>query len=158
MYNPILIASITSLVVAQIFKFIRRSIRIRGFDIPYLIAAGGFPSSHAALTSSLAFSCILFTGLSSDVSTITIVFALVTIFDAMGVRKLAEKHSIVINALLKDLLHYAKTSKNEELVTKFNYLSKQKLSENAGHTPKQVIAGIVVGIIISVIIYLIWPH
>jgi acid phosphatase family membrane protein YuiD len=102
------------------------------------------PSGHSATVSSLAVICGLICGTGTAEFAIAAIVAIVVCHDAMGVRRETGRQAVVIN----------------DLVEAFNELSKKdvlpevKLKEFVGHTPVQVLAGILTGIADAVLLYL----
>ena len=92
------------------------------------------PSGHTALVASLATALYLETGFSPLFAT-ALVLTIVVIYDAIRIRTIIEKQSIVINALTKH--------DNDH----------PKLEENVGHTLREVFVSMLLSIIIPVIIY-----
>lgn len=140
--NPFLITSISSWLLAQIIKVIVHAVIYKKFDIMRLFGDGGMPSAHSATVSSLATICGLYCGLSSAPFTISAILAIIVCHDAMGVRRETGKQTQIINELIKS----------------FDILSAQivpeiKLKEFVGHTPIQVISGILVGILNALVMY-----
>lgn len=91
------------------------------------------PSSHTAFVSSLFLSIYRIEGISSSFL-IALVFGLVTLRDAMGIRKAAGTHAQVLNKLIQHIPF----SENIE---------PKELRELLGHTLIEVIAGFIVAVI-----------
>jgi len=73
----------------------------------------------------------------------SIVLAMVVIYDATGVRRQAGLQAHKINYLIEELLQG-------------HPISEETLKELLGHTPLQAFVGIIFGIIIELIIWAIW--
>ena len=129
--------SIFSLFAAQFLKIFF----IRPMNIYTFFTSGGMPSSHSSFVSSLAFSVGLKYGFSSDIFAIVTVFSLIVTYDASGVRRAVGQQANVLNNLIKHL-----ESKN---FANDRQLIKEDLKELIGHTPYEVIAGILLGAIIA---------
>lgn len=134
--NPFLIASISSWMIAQVLKVIIHAIINRKMDISRLFGDGGMPSGHSATVSSLAVMCALVYGAGSVEFAISSILAIIVCHDAMGVRREAGKQAVIIN----------------ELIEAFSVLTEEKLpelklKEFVGHTPVQVVAGILIGVV-----------
>ena len=95
---------------------------------------GGMPSGHTSLVVSLATALYLETGFSPLFAT-ALVLTFVVVYDAIRIRTIIEKQSIVINALTK------------------NNSAIPKLEESVGHTLREVFVSTLLSIIIPVIIY-----
>lgn len=130
--NAPLMAAAAAWALAQIVKVPLDYFFTREFNWHLLLSAGGMPSSHSALVTALAWTIGLQYGFDSPVFAVAIVFAAVVIYDATGVRRAAGQHAQVINRMIADLVEG-------------HPLKEQELKELLGHTPRQVLAGIIFG-------------
>ena len=128
--NPFLIAGVSAWLVAQVVKTIIHAIINKRIVWERLVGDGGMPSGHSATVTAMCVMSALFYGLGS------------LCHDAMGVRQQAGKQAVVLNELIKSF---------EALQS--NALPEVKLKEFVGHTPVQVIAGILIGAIDAVLLY-----
>ena len=138
--NYILIAAILSWLAAQVLKTIIDFFLNRKFHKERLIGAGGMPSSHSALVCAFMVATARQYSLSSFEFALSFVFAIVVMYDAMGVRRAAGQQAKVINRLLSD------REDEEELLP-----DGKKLKELVGHTPLEVGSGALLGILIGVL-------
>lgn len=136
LHNPFLITAISSWVVAQVLKMLINAAISRKFSLERLFGDGGMPSGHSATVSSLAIMSALVYGAGSFEFAISALFAIVVCHDAMGVRQETGKQAVVINEIVKTF----------SILTE-NKVPQTKLKEFVGHTPIQVLAGIVLGVI-----------
>jgi acid phosphatase family membrane protein YuiD len=97
------------------------------------------PSSHAATVSALTTAVGLQTGFTSPPFYIALVFTIVVLFDAQGVRRASGEQAEILNKILDDI--YWKKKIQEE-----------RLKEFLGHTPMEVLTGAVLGILIAFIL------
>ncbi len=134
--NRIIWISLLAWFIAQFLKVILTIISVKKLDLTRFIGSGGMPSSHAALVVSLATSIGLQEGFNSPIFALSLVVALVVMYDAAGVRRAAGKQAAVLNEIVAEL---------QSLHT----IREEKLIELLGHTPVEVIAGAALGIIIS---------
>ena len=132
------LAIFTGWFLAQTIKIIIGVIRERRFNFRWLMSTGGMPSTHSAAVAALSTVVGYYYGFSSIPFAITLVFSLITMFDAAGVRRAAGKQASVLNKMMDDI--YEKGEVPEA-----------RLKELLGHTPVQVFAGAAVGIITAVI-------
>ena len=134
--NLYLLAGIFGWFVAQVVKTIIYAIINRKFDVGRLFGDGGMPSGHSATVTSLAILSALTFGFDSFEFAVTGILAIIVCHDAMGVRLETGKQAVAINELLEvfELIHP-------------NKISEANLKEFVGHTPIQVIAGILLGIV-----------
>ena len=144
--NPFLMAGILSWFMAQVVKTIIHAFINKKIVWERLVGDGGMPSGHSATVTALATMSLLIYGPGSYQFAATALFAIVVCHDAMGVRREAGKQAMVLNELIKSF---------EEILTS-EALPEVKLKEFVGHTPVQVIAGILIGAINAVILYFVW--
>jgi len=138
--NRILVNTLSAWVVAQCIKVLLGIIREKRFDFRWLIGTGGMPSSHAAGASALAMNTGLNLGFDSGLFAITAIFALVTMFDAQGVRWATGKQAEILNKIMDDIYWQGKIQEN-------------RLKELIGHTPVEVFMGALIGIFVSLILH-----
>ena len=86
------------------------------------------PSSHSSFVTSITTLIYLNYGLFSPLFAICLVFSLVTIYDAMGIRYESGKQAQVLNKITKG-----------------------NLKESLGHKPIEVLVGVIFGIVMAVI-------
>jgi uncharacterized protein len=139
----ILIVSVCAWAIAQLIKVIVVYIQKKRFDFRTLIATGGMPSSHSAIVSALATSVALVDGLNSVSFAISVVFALIVIYDSAGMRRSVGRQAVVLNRVIKELRERRS----------IGYFEKD-LRELMGHTTFQVIIGACLGVAVSFIWFL----
>ena len=128
------------------FQYDREWIK-NGFSKERLAGGGGMPSSHASTVCALATMTAFVRGLASFEFAFTVIFAIVVMVDASGVRRETGNQAVVLNELME---YFAKLKDNPPR------FSHDKLKELIGHTPLQVQTGAALGIIIAVAIRFIW--
>ncbi|MDD5341055.1 MAG: divergent PAP2 family protein [Patescibacteria group bacterium] len=138
MSYKLLLAPILALIIAQLIKVIIDSAKGE-FSWSNFNSYGGMPSSHSAIVAALATEVGLQTGWLSAAFALALIFAFITIRDAVGLRRYLGNHGKVLNMLIKDLPDYEED--------KYPHLE-----ERLGHTYMQALAGILIGIIIALII------
>ena len=140
--NQFLLVSLSSWFVAQVLKTVLYAIDTKTLDWSRLFGDGGMPSGHSATVTSLCTFCGLNFGFDSFQFAVTGILAIIVCHDAMGVRLETGKQAVKINELLEvfELIHPDK-------------ISEANLKEFVGHTPIQVIAGILLGIINAGVMY-----
>ena len=141
--NKILLITLAVWASAQGVKVIIGVIREKRFNFKWLIGTGGMPSSHAAGATALATSCGLQEGFNSVPFALAAVFALVTMFDAQGVRRSAGQQAAILNQVLDDIYWRGK-------------IEADRLFELVGHTPLQVLAGGIFGSMMAILFYHLW--
>src|SRR5574344_335946 len=90
--NPVLLACISSWFCAQFIKTVISILYGRIHSLYELVEnliwkTGGLPSSHSALVASLSTTVGFRNGISSDIFILSLCFFMVTIRDAVGVRR-----------------------------------------------------------------------
>ena len=140
--NPFLLTSLSSWFVAQLLKTIIHAIENKKLVLERLVGDGGMPSGHSATVTSLCVCCGLHFGFDSFQFAVTAILAIIVCHDAMGVRLETGKQAEVINELTKTI----------ELLSSKEW-TQEKLKEFVGHTPIQVLAGILLGILNAVVMY-----
>ena len=140
--NPFLLTSLSSWFVAQLLKTIIHAIENKKLVLERLVGDGGMPSGHSATVTSLCVYCGLHVGFDSFQFAVTAILAIIVCHDAMGVRLETGKQAEVINELTKTI----------ELLSSKEW-TQEKLKEFVGHTPIQVLAGILLGIGNALVMY-----
>ena len=130
--NPFLLTSLSSWFIAQVLKVIINAIINKELNFERLVGDGGMPSGHSATVSSLAVLTALRCGPGSFEFAMAAVFAIVVCHDAMGVRQETGKQAVMLNEIIQ--------------ILEAEDLPEVKLKELVGHTPLQVLAGILIGI------------
>src|SRR5690606_16679175 len=85
----IIIAGITAVLLAQVFKLLTHAIKGKRFNFRILSQTGGMPSSHSAGMCSMATSVGLINGFDSSVFAVAFGIAAIVMYDAAGLRQAA---------------------------------------------------------------------
>lgn len=141
--NRFLITGVSSWAVAQVLKTVIHFIIYKKFDISRLVGDGGMPSGHSATVTSIAVAAALFYGTGSFEFAIAAILAIIVCHDAMGVRLETGKQAVVLNELIKAFNDLAAEDISEDV----------KLKEFVGHTPIQVLAGILIGVLNALVMH-----
>lgn len=123
----------------QLFKVIWDLVATHKFNFKRIMGAGGMPSSHSAVVTSLATMIGKTQGIDSPIFALSLIFAAVVMYDAAGVRRAAGKQAKLLNKIV-------------ETPGLTNVQVQEKLVEVLGHTPMQVIVGAAIGIIIGLLL------
>lgn len=134
--NPILFSALLSWFIAQCLKIPFEYMRSQTVDWSLLLKAGGMPSSHTALISSMAYAVGLHAGFDTPLFGMSVVMAMIVIYDATGVRREAGRQAAVLNDILEDL-------------AKGKLKTQKRLREMLGHSPTEVFGGMVLGLAIA---------
>lgn len=85
-----LLSSLAAIIFAQVIKVPIQFIVSRKLDWSLVTSTGGMPSSHSAAVTALSTGVALEHGLDSSLFAVSAIFAVITMFDATGVRRHAE--------------------------------------------------------------------
>ena len=141
--NFVLITTICAWFVAQFLKMVTTLFKEKKFKPSLMLfSSGGMPSSHSATVGALCTASFIEFGFSSFPFAVSAVIAMVVITDAMGVRWETGEQSKVINKIVKKL--FAGNPEDTETA----------LKELVGHTPFQVLMGVIVGIAVPLLMML----
>lgn len=140
--NKVLITAGLAWCTAGIIKMIIEFIVYKRLSFERIIGAGGMPSSHTATVVALALITGYDQGIRSVSFAITVIFAIVVIHDAVGVRLETGKQAKVLNTMMFD----SKAFQDLDF--------ENQLKEYIGHTPAQAVAGAVIGFIVAIIMML----
>ena len=138
--NKIFLITLTVWFLAQLAKVLLGVVKEKRFNFRWFIGTGGMPSSHTAGSSALATSVGLAYGFNSPLFAVAAAFAMVTMFDAQGVRRSTGFQATILNKMMDDI--YWK-----------GQIEEQRLKELVGHTPVEVLAGFIFGVICAMILY-----
>ncbi len=123
----------------QLFKVIYDLVTTKKFNFKRILGAGGMPSSHSAVVTSLATLIGKNEGVTSPLFALSVIFSFVVMYDAAGIRRAAGKQAKLLNKLI-------------ETPGLSSVQVSEKLVEVLGHTPTQVFVGALIGIIAGLIL------
>lgn len=135
--NQVLLVALVACLVAQLLKLVVELTKERKFNLKTLFTTGGMPSAHSALVSALAAGVGQTLGWDSPEFALATIFAIIVMYDAAGVRQAAGKQARILNQIIDEFFQGDQ---------KFN---EDRLKELLGHTPFQVIVGLILGVAIS---------
>ncbi len=140
-FNYIMASAFLAWLFAQIIKVIIGLLdKDKRSSLKVLFSTGGMPSSHSSAVTALCFACGIQEGLGSPIFAMSFVLAGVVIIDASGVRYETGKQAQLLNKISKKLF-----SKDDEEF-------EAGLKELVGHTPFQVLMGIILGAFVAVML------
>lgn len=122
----------------QSFKVIWDLVATKKFNFKRILGAGGMPSSHSAVVICLATMIGKTEGFDSTIFALALIFAIVVMYDAAGIRRAAGKQASLLNKIIN-------TPGLSTLQVQ------EKLVEVLGHTPTQVFVGALIGIIVGIL-------
>ncbi|WP_373524912.1 divergent PAP2 family protein [Nostoc sp.] len=134
--NRVLLVALVACLIAQILKLVIEIVKNRKLNVQVLVTTGGMPSAHSALVTALAAGVGQKLGWESPDFAVAMVFAIIVMYDAAGVRQAAGKQARILNQMIDELFHEKPG------------FSEDRLKELLGHTPVQVIAGSALGVTI----------
>ncbi len=136
--NKFLIIPFALWFAIQTFKVIVDLVKNKRLNVKRIMGAGGMPSSHSAVVTSLATLIGKEEGLDSPIFALSVIFAFVVMYDAAGVRRAAGKQASLLNKII-------------ETPGLTGVQVSERLVEVLGHTPFQVFVGALIGIIAGLI-------
>ena len=146
-----LLAALFAVLFAQFIKVPIQFIATRKIDWSLMTSTGGMPSSHSAMVTALATGVALETGVDSPIFAVAAVFAIVTMYDASGVRRQAGKHATVLNQLVSEFKKLV--SEVRSLPQKPDEEVRKELKELLGHEPSEVFFGGLTGIFLTIALH-----
>ncbi|MCD8131387.1 MAG: divergent PAP2 family protein [Lachnospiraceae bacterium] len=141
--NHVLMAAIIAWFAASVIKTLIHAFLNNEISLERMVGSGGMPSSHSATVCALALAAAFDYGLSSFNFAIAVMFAIIVMHDARGVRQETGKQAKVLHQLIEEL--------TKEDLTKG--IPVDNLKEFVGHTPLQVVMGALLGIAVSAVLY-----
>ena len=139
--NEILTVSLLGWFTAQVLKTIINFILLGKFQLERMWGDGGMPSAHSATVCAMVIATARSEGIDSPIFAIASVLAIITMHDAMGVRYETGEQAKVLNRMIEQWIDVSE--KNAPLLQNLH------LKEMVGHTPLQVVAGVVVGVVVG---------
>ncbi|NLY76040.1 MAG: divergent PAP2 family protein [Firmicutes bacterium] len=137
--NEILKTALIAWFLAQSIKGVFYFFKEKRVNFRRFVGAGGMPSSHSALVASLTTAVGLRLGWDHALTAVTIIFAIIVMYDAAGVRHAASRQAMTLNKIIDELFEEGE-------------FHQERLKELLGHTPVEVIAGALLGIVMAVIL------
>jgi acid phosphatase family membrane protein YuiD len=124
--------------IAQVLKVALTSVRERRLNLRVLAETGGMPSSHAAIVMGLTAAIGRLNGVTSATFAIALIFSVVVMYDAQGVRRAAGRQAALLNRLVDDMVA-------------LRPFQEDRLRELLGHTPFEVLVGAGLGIAVGLL-------
>src|SRR6185503_16186505 len=134
--NKALIAGLIAWGVAQVIKIPLDYLRTRRWNWALLLTTGGMPSSHSSLMTATTLAIGLYYGFDSPIFALGVVVTMIVTYDAAGVRQQAGIHAHRINVIVAELL-------------KGHPINERDLRVVLGHTPLEVVGGILLGLAVA---------
>lgn len=136
--SPYILAAAVSWVVAQGMKYIFASMKGKKLgSMRQLYLSGGMPSAHSASVIALLVVIGFKDGIDSAIFGLALLFAAVVMYDAIMVRRSSGEQGIALRWLFHDL--------------KLTPAAPFRTAK--GHTPREVLGGMVVGLAVGFVVY-----
>lgn len=136
-----LAAALIANVIAQVAKVFSHYYRTGEWNVRWVYASGGFPSSHSSTVTALSLAVGLQEGFNSALFAVAAVFSFIVMYDACHVRYYTGKNIELTQRLITDL--------QEMTGLKFSDpVYQEKLKTVLGHKLVEVLGGFIVGLII----------
>ncbi len=139
--NPALGAGLLAWLLAQILKVPINYLATRQWDWGLWVSTGKMPSSHSALICATTLSIGLNDGFDTSAFALGVAIAMVILYDAAGVRRQAGIHAQRINQLIEEIF-------------RGEPISDVRLKEVLGHTPPEVVGGVILGLSVALVLWL----
>lgn len=140
-----------AILFAQFVKIPIQYAVTRELDWKLFSSTGGMPSSHSAAVTSLTTAVAFEHGVDSTIFAVAAMFAVITMYDATGVRFQAGQQALTINKMRNDFYLFMDETrkwpqkKEEEKIAELKTL--------LGHKPSEVFIGALTGIAIAFVFY-----
>jgi|SaaInlStandDraft_4_1057021.scaffolds.fasta_scaffold72689_1 uncharacterized protein len=133
--NDIVLSVIFAYTLASIIKIFFYWLGTNKWNLMVFFKTGGMPSSHTATIVAMASSVYFLEG-PSNLFMVCLIVSSIIIADAIGLRRSVGKQAQIINKVTDEFKHFKK-------------FKTKRLYELVGHTPKQAIAGLVLGVFVA---------
>jgi hypothetical protein len=164
--NVLWVVPILSFIVAQLLKYVVYAVQYKVLRKERLTGAGGMPSSHSSGVCTMMVLMARSFGMNSPYFALALLFGLIVMYDAAGVRRAAGLHAKVINLLKKSIDDLdglmgkadegevspleGRKDRNTSIRTgdprSHGDKDGRPLKEFVGHTPLEVLAGAALGV------------
>ncbi|MBQ3069473.1 MAG: divergent PAP2 family protein [Clostridia bacterium] len=145
--NEVFIAGVLGWFIAQSAKVVITSIKTKSFASERINGSGGMPSSHSCMVTAMTIATAMEEGVDSTFFAIAMIFAFVTLHDAMGVRWQAGLHARLLNKYMREWQEQNDLEEDEDDTP-------GDLKEFLGHRPIEVLVGVLLGILIAIAVCL----
>lgn len=140
-----LVTALLSNILAQVLKTVVYYYRTGKWDFHWVIASGGFPSSHSSTVTALSLSIGIQEGFDSAIFAVNTIFSFIVMYDACHVRYYSGKNIELTQQLVKDLREMTGLHFDDPIY-------QEKLKNVLGHKFVEVIGGFVVGLAVPLIL------
>jgi len=137
-FQRLFLAVLLAWCLAQGLKLIISVIEERKVKWRRFLEPGGMPSSHAAVVVALLVGVGIKEGIGTTIFIITLVFASVTIYEAIGVRREVGEQAKLLNEIFQNL-------PSQRLLS-------YRLKEQLGHKPVEALIGGIIGLFAALLL------
>ncbi len=137
----VLFLGLTAAFWAQVLKLFTFAFVDKKFNFKIFTTTGGMPSAHSAGVMAVTTTVGLLEGFTSVIFSVSFAFAMVTMYDAAGLRRAAGKTAACLNRMMDDFYKHDVQAIGG------------KLKELLGHTPFEVFVGAALGIFYSIFMH-----
>ncbi|MEA1939054.1 MAG: divergent PAP2 family protein [Candidatus Caldatribacteriota bacterium] len=137
--NKIIVIAFITWISNQTIKMILFYITEKKWDVRRFFGAGGMPSTHSALSMSVAVSIGYIGGWGSNIFALALITSMIVMADAAGVRRATGEQAKVLNKIILEFFEEMK-------------IKDERLKELVGHTPFEVIVGALIGFTMATIL------
>ena len=129
-----------SWIMAQVAKIFIKGIKDRDWNWRYIYRSGGMPSAHTTVIVSLCTVIAYRTGTQSPEFGIACILAAIVMYDAINVRHAVGEHATALRAILQEVFKRGKPPK-------------MIIHQSNGHTPLEVLTGLIIGVVVPVVVF-----
>jgi acid phosphatase family membrane protein YuiD len=140
MIHRVAVAALLAGLAAQALKVVIEWARTRRLNLLRFFDNGGMPSSHTALVTTLTIGVARYSGVSSSLFAVTLLFSLYFMFEAAGLRQEVGNQARLLNDLVEELRHT-------------HHVDPKRLKELVGHTWGEVAGGFFFGLVVSAVAF-----
>lgn len=126
-------------IMAQVAKILIKGLYEKDWNWRYIYRSGGMPSAHTTVIVSLCTVLGYRLGTQSPEFGIACILAAIVMYDAVNVRHAVGEHSKALRMVLPKVLK----GKPANMI----------IHQSNGHTPQEVLAGVVIGVIVPVLVF-----
>jgi len=126
-------------ILNQTLKIILYYVTENKWDVKRFFGAGGMPSTHSAISMSVALAIGFADGWDSNIFALALIVSMIVMADAAGVRRATGEQAKVLNKIILEFFEEIK-------------IRDKRLKEWVGHTPFEVIVGALLGAVMSAIL------
>ena len=143
-HNKMLLAAVLGWAIAQVVKTLIDLALNKRINFERLVGSGGMPSCHSSTVCALSVAAGYEYGLDSPAFAISVILAIIVMYDARGVRRETGTQAEILNQIME----FFRLPENGEFKLEFN---QEQLKVLIGHTPLQVLCGAILGIIVGIV-------